>query len=230
MKIGVDIGEASAFERALLTEIDRGERAVTRAMRRAGRELQKGWRTQIRGAGLGNRLPRTIRLRVYPAGDPSLNAAAMVYSNAPHIVGPHSEGETIRSPNGFYLVVPTPAATQLFGRVRRSRLGHRGRFNPIREVERRLGQPLRPIHRQGRPSLLVLDNVQVGKTGRVRGGTRISRAKGGGRYTQLKGRSTVVMFVLVPQVRLRKRLDLDRETDRIGAGLPEDIVAAWGGG
>jgi hypothetical protein len=37
----------------------------------------------------------------------------------------------------------------------------------------------------------------------------------------------VVIFILVPQVRLRKRLDLDRDTAAAAAALPGAILAAW---
>lgn len=39
----------------------------------------------------------------------SLNAAALVWSNAPVIVGAHDTGPLIRSRNGFWLAIPTPA-------------------------------------------------------------------------------------------------------------------------
>jgi Family of unknown function (DUF6441) len=37
----------------------------------------------------------------------------------------------------------------------------------------------------------------------------------------------VVIFILVPQVRLRKRLDLDRDAAAAAAALPSAILAAW---
>jgi hypothetical protein len=37
----------------------------------------------------------------------------------------------------------------------------------------------------------------------------------------------VVIFILVPQVRLRKRLDLDRDAMAAAAALPGAILAAW---
>ena len=49
------------------------------------------------GAGLGTRLGNSIRLATYPKGSESLNAAALVWSNAPVIVGAHDTGPLIRS-------------------------------------------------------------------------------------------------------------------------------------
>jgi hypothetical protein len=40
----------------------------------------------------------------------SLNAAALVWSKAPVIVGAHDTGPLIRSKSGFWLAIPTPAA------------------------------------------------------------------------------------------------------------------------
>ncbi len=91
-------------------EIAAGEKAVTTAMRAAGAGLKSAWRGQITGAGLGTRLGNSIRLANYPKGGESLNAAALVWSNAPVIVGAHDTGPLIRSRNGFWLAIPTPAA------------------------------------------------------------------------------------------------------------------------
>jgi hypothetical protein len=48
-----------------------------------------------------------------------------------------------------------------------------------------------------------------------------SRSKAG------RGRATVPIFLLVPQVKLRKRLDLGRDAARVQAAVPELIVAKW---
>ena len=64
----------------LQAEIKAGEHAVTAAMKEAGSELKQAWREQITRAGLGHRLPRTIRNRTYPKGKDSIDAAAFVWS------------------------------------------------------------------------------------------------------------------------------------------------------
>ena len=101
------IGDIGAM---MASEITAGEKAVTKAVCDAGTELKTAWRGQISGAGLGQRLARTIRLATYPKGQPSLNAAALVWSKAPVIIGAHDAGPLIRSRNGFWLAIPTPAA------------------------------------------------------------------------------------------------------------------------
>ena len=87
MKLRLDIDPDIVAMMA--AEVAAGERAVTAAMREAGTGLKSAWRTQITGAGLGTRLANSIRLASFPKSGESLNAAALVWSNAPVIVGAH---------------------------------------------------------------------------------------------------------------------------------------------
>jgi hypothetical protein len=190
----------------MAAEVAAGERAVTAAMRDAGTGLKTAWRLQITGAGLGTRLGNSIRLATYPKGSESLNAAALVWSKAPVIVGAHDTGPLIRSKNGFWLAIPTPAA----GKSLRG-----GRITPG-EWERRTGLRLRFVYRRRGPSLLVAEG-RLNTKGRA----VVSRSKTG------RGRTTVPIFLLVPQVKLPKRLDLAREADRALDGVPGLIVANW---
>jgi hypothetical protein len=190
----------------MAAEIRAGERAVSQAVSQAGTELKAGWRAQITGAGLGGRLANTIRSEPFPKGRPSLNAAAVVWSKAPVIVGAHDTGPLIRSKSGFWLAIPTPAA----GKSTRG-----GRITPG-EWKRRSGLRLRFVYRRAGPSLLVAE-------GRLntRGRAVASRSRSG------RGATTVPIFLLVPQVKLRKRLDLAREAERAQGAVPGMIVANW---
>jgi hypothetical protein len=87
-----------------------GERAVSAAMREAGTSLKSAWRGQITGAGLDTRLGNSIRLASFPKSGDSLNAAALVWTKAPVIIGAHDTGPLIRSKDGLWLAIPTPAA------------------------------------------------------------------------------------------------------------------------
>ena len=200
MDIVGDIGAMMA------AEIAAGEMAVTKAIGDAGTSLKTAWRGQITGAGLGARLSRTIRSEFYPKGQPSLNAAALVWSNAPVIVGAHDTGPLIRSKDGFWLAIPTAAA----GKSTRG-----GRISPG-EWERRRGLRLRFIYRRSGPSLLVAE-------GRLnaRGLGVASRAKTG------RGLTTVPIFLLVPQVKLRKRLELEGAAKAAQDRIPGAIIANW---
>jgi hypothetical protein len=187
-------------------EITAGERAVSAAILEASSGLKSDWRREITGAGLGDRLARTIRSAQYPKGKASLNAAALVWSNAPVIVGAHETGPLIRSKTGLWLAIPTAAA----GKSARG-----GRIAPS-EWEQRRGLQLRFVYRSRGPSLLVAE-------GRLnsRGLGVSSRAKTG------RGMATVPIFVLVRQVKLAKRLDLSRSAEAAVTRIPGAIAANW---
>ncbi|MDP6774665.1 MAG: DUF6441 family protein [Rhodospirillales bacterium] len=182
-------------------------KAVTAGIKEAGRGLKGDLRKQVVSAGLGARLSRTWRDRTYP--NKGYNAAAMVWSKAPQIIRTFDEGAVIKSKSGFWLAIPTKQAPK-------RGVGGK-RINPSNFPEHRFG-PLRFVYRRGRPSLLVVDGVRINKSGRTG-----RRAKGGaftktGRMKQ--GIATVVMFIMVPQVRLKKRLDVKREIKRWERQLP----------
>ena len=204
MKLKLEISpDLVALMRA---EIAAGEKAVSAAMRTAGSDLKSAWRAQITGAGLGTRLGNSIRLATYPKASDSLNAAALVWSNAPVIIGAHDTGPLIRSSDGFWLAIPTPAA----GKSTRG-----GRITPG-DWQRRTGLRLRFIYRRRGPSLLVAEG-RLNSKGRA----VASKSKTG------RGVATVPIFLLVPQVGLRKRLDLARDAERAAEGMPGRIVAKW---
>ncbi len=190
----------------MAAEVAAGERAVTAAMREAGAGLKAAWRGQITGAGLGTRLANSIRFASFPKSGDSLNAAALVWSKAPVIIGAHDTGPLIRSKSGFWLAIPTPAA----GKSARG-----GRITPG-EWERRTGLRLRFIYRRRGPSLLVGEG-RLNSKGRA----VATRSKTG------RGLTTVPIFLLVPQVKLQKRLDLARDAEQAVDGVPGRIVANW---
>jgi len=204
--VKLDLSVNGNIVTAIRAEILAGEKAVTTAMRVAGADLKSDWRAQITRARLGQRLANTIRSKTFPAAGESLEAAALIWSNAPQIIGAHDTGPLIRSKDGFWLAIPTPAAGK----------GTRGKALTPGEWERRRGLRLRFVYRRNGPSLLVAD-------GRLnsRGLGVASRSKTG------RGQSTVPIFLLVPQVKLAKRLSLARDAERAQASIPGLIVANW---
>lgn len=187
-------------------EIEVGERAVTAAMGQAGLGLKAAWRSQITGAGLGQRLANTIRNQTYPKAGVSLNAAALVWSQAPVIIGAHEKGALIRGRNGLWLAIPLPAA----GKAARG-----ARITPA-QWEKKTGLRLRLVPRRIGPSLLVVE-ARVS----ARGLAKVSKSKTG------RGLATVPVFILVPQVKLPKRLDLMKDAEAVLQDLPEKIATNW---
>lgn len=98
------------------------------------------------------------------------------------------------------------------------------------ERERRRGLRLRFVYRRTGPSLLVAE-------GRLntKGQAVVSRSKTGrGKGSSVRKRSTgafaamnAPIFLLVPQVKLPKRLDLARDADRVMDSVPGLIVTNW---
>jgi hypothetical protein len=182
-------------------------KAVATGVKEAGRGLKGDLRKQVVSAGLGMRLSRTWRDRTYP--NKGHDAASLVWSKAPQIIRTFDEGAVIKSKSGLWLAIPTASAPK-------RGVGGK-RINPSNFPEHRFG-PLRFVYRRNGPSLLVVDGVRINKSGRVG-----RRAKGGaftktGRMKQ--GMATSVMFIMVPQVRLKKRLDVKREIKRWERRLP----------
>ena len=107
MKLRAEIADIA---RLMADEVKAGEKAVHFGIRDAGIALKAAWRGQITGAGLGQRLARTIRSEIWPKGRHSMNAASMVWTRAPVIVNAHDTGPLIRSNDGFWLAIPLEAA------------------------------------------------------------------------------------------------------------------------
>lgn len=193
------------------------EQAVTGGVTRAGAGLQAGLRRQVVGAGLGRKLANAWRLNVYPkGGEVSASAAAVVATKAPSLIRAFDEGATIRSAGRLYLAIPSDAAPK-------KGVGGQ-RISPQTFPEWSLGK-LRFVYSPPSrgPSMLVVDNYRVRKG--KRGGFAPSRDAR--RIRSGKGLVTVVMFFLVPQVKLRKRLDVESVAAAAASGLPGMIDAEF---
>src|ERR671911_9360 len=199
---------ARSLQADMQAELRDLERAVTIGTRDAGRGLKTELGRQVASAGLGQRLGNSWRDKHYP--NQKLDAASLIYTKAPQIIRAFDEGALIRSMRGRFLAIPTENAP---------RKGTDGRrISPSTFLEHRFG-PLRFVPRPSGPSLLVVHSLRASfsrKSGELRGfrrATERARARG-------DGLATVVMFLLVPQVKLRKRLDVARAAERWSAQLP----------
>jgi Family of unknown function (DUF6441) len=206
MKLAASI--ARSLQSDMQAELRDIERAVATGTRDAGRGLRSELRRQVTSAGLGQRLANSWRDKHYP--NQKLDAASLVYTKEPQIIRAFDEGAVIRSRRGRFLAIPTENAPRK-GTDRR-------RISPGTFPEHRFG-PLRFVPRRSGPSLLVADGLRASfsrQTGQLRGFRRATeRAR-----QRADGVTTVVMFLLVPQVKLSKRLDVARAAVRWSAQLP----------
>jgi hypothetical protein len=186
------------------------ERVVTAGMRDATQGLKTDLREDVAAAGLGERLAKTWRGKTFPEVGESAEAAAYVWSRAPKIVDAFDRGVTIRSARGFYLAIPTAAA----GPSGLGPTGKRERITPG-GWERRNGLRLRFVYRRGAPSLLVADGARLN----TRGFAAANRRK--------TGHASVIIFILVPQVTLRKRLDIGGIARTQAERVPGLIAKHW---
>lgn len=171
--------------------------------------LQTELRGQINAAGLGQRLSQTWRSRVYPqSGEPTLEPAGLVWSKAGTIVTAHNEGSLIRARGHQYLAIPTEFVPRKANR----------RMTP-REVEKRFGRELRFVPLKTGNAVYLMDQVVVGKSGGLRRATKRRRAQG-------RAATSKIMFTLVRQVKLRKRLDIEGAARSAERRLASRVQAA----
>lgn len=208
------------FRKQLAREADDAKRALKKGLEQTAKDLKQSLRDQVTGAGMGNKLANTWRSAVYPGGGKtSFNAAAEVWSKAPVIIRAFDEGAVIKSSKGLWLAIPTKNAPKRGIGLKR--------INPLNFPEHRYGA-LRFVYRKRGPSLLVVDGVRINKSGRV--GRKL---KGGGltkKGQYKKGVSTVIMFIMVPQVQLPKRLNISSAVRRAEVRLGRNILKHWSDG
>lgn len=175
-------------------------RAVTAGVAAATEGLKLQLRQQVGQAGLGERLGRAIGSALYPrAGRASLRAAGLVFprgAGAEKIFRAFNEGSVIRASGAGWLAIPTENVPPL---------GRSAKVSP-RAVEAFFGRPLRyvpPLAAGGRAALLVMDGVVRSRRGRS------SRRATPGRVRQGRTVQPLVMFILVPEARMGKRLDFE---------------------
>jgi hypothetical protein len=174
-------------------------------------------RGDVRRAGLGDRLANTWRVNVFPksASVHTHSPAVFVKDTAPEIVTAHGLGATIRSRDGLWLAIPTENVPRVARSGNQAATGRRGtrfqsRATP-QEVESLFDQDLIFIRGRGGQMLAFIDKTLGGRLKRARKGRSVATVQA--RFDRL-----VLMFVMVRQVTLRKRLDWPRIFDDLAKG------------
>jgi hypothetical protein len=186
-------------------------RLVTDVTEHAASTMRDELRSAMSNAGL-SKLGRALGYSAYPGGSrASLHPAAEVFVRGKAaakwegIIDAFNDGATIRSKRGW-LAIPTKNCPK----------GARGRYLTPEQVAERFG-PLRSI--AAGKSVLLFADVISGKSG----GSRKATA---GRLAQGREAKLTLMFVLVKEATIRKRLDLDAVIRQWGTRFPAMIADA----
>lgn len=190
---------------------------ITRGLREATDRAKQGLRQQVAKAGLSDRLGRTWRGNVYPAGRDSLEPAGWLTSNAPKIISAFAKGATIVPTNGRRaLAIPTEAVPRTRRGVPMTPFEVENHFNQDLEVGRT---------KSGRPFLyleLVAAQSPRGRRGfRQATQTRVKGRKG----LAAREKQQVIMFWLDTRVKMPKLLDLDDAAKRWSIDFSQSIGA-----
>ncbi|KQP82861.1 DUF6441 family protein [Methylobacterium sp. Leaf117] len=209
--------------RALLsgTEVQIAK-SVTAGMREVTDGLKQDLRDDVVAAGLGKRLSNTWRGLTFPKTGESTEASAYLYSNAAKLIDAFDRGVTITSKNGKFLAIPTPDAGVRQTSRRRTK-GSTGNGLTPAAWERETGIKLRfvPTKTGG---VLVADAFYRRQAARYQGRKSFRAIREAG---PTAGRSFVVIFVLVRQAKLRKRLDVEATAKQWAERVPSAIAANW---
>lgn len=216
--IVADVTKARNIGRDIKRYLDVSGRATKIAVSAETGALKNDLRDDVRRVGLGDRLSKTWQSKVYPeGGKSSMDAAGLVYSKAAHIINAYDSGVVIRARKSKYLAVPLPAAQKYFGLE-----GKRRRITPDL-FKQKYGYDLRFVKRRGKNPILVADGMRVGKSGSM-SKVRASKAtKNYGARSNITRRATVPLFVLIPQVTVRKRLNVKKFADAAVKRLPDRL-------
>jgi hypothetical protein len=199
-------------------------RAIRAGLREAGKGLQADLRRDAESAGLPH-LGKVWRVRVYRGKRGPAESAALVYPKGGDrtrgALWAFENGATIRAEQGRYMLIPTQ-----FNR-KSGRRGGRVLFEPS-ELQGSF------VRRSRDGTLLLFARVSHAQSlvrGKVRDRAYVNdRMVGSGRVKRTREileKGAVPMFVLVPQIRVRKRLDIAGMRRRWEGRTAELIVKHW---
>jgi len=197
-----------ALQGSLADEMAAQEARLTFAIELAadvtGEQVRDWIRRDVRAAGLGEKLPKTWTYEVYPERGGSLAPAIQIYTRAPHIFEGLVRGTEI-VPKGQFLAIPTENAPRKIFNKRPTPALYERRFGPGRLW----------LFRRRNFALLVDRDVRRRKGASGGFAPRTATSKG--------VPETAVMFVLVPRVNPRRRLNL-ADYEARGAALFAEVA------
>lgn len=189
------------------------ESAAVKASRQAADSMRDDLRAQTASAGLPKSLQKAWQRKVYL--NKGLDAAGFVFSKSQDIHAAFATGGEIRAKNGSYLVIPLKGAVRagLHTSMRKSRGSRPRKWSELEPALRRFGNLRRIALSKGR-YLLVAPGY--GKSGKA--------LKPGAR--RRKGYWGLPLFLLVPRVRLGKRIDFEGAKRRAQKRHPKFLEQA----
>ncbi|MEI7607090.1 MAG: DUF6441 family protein [Rhodospirillaceae bacterium] len=211
MRITFSLGGNAAA--GLRREADALIAAAAEGIADATASLEQTLRRQVVGAGLGQRLASTWRSRVFPPT--ATKASGEVWTVSPLIIQGFDVGATIVARNGSrWLAIPTAnVPPRSWGS--KAPGGHPRRLMTPVEVEAAFNRDLRMIQPPGSPvAYLIMDQLVAARSG---SGFRQATPR---RLVQGRSVQPVLIFVLVPQVTLAKRLDIAGAVAAVEADFP----------
>ncbi|QCO05454.1 DUF6441 family protein [Azospirillum argentinense] len=194
MRLSVNVsGNLGDLDKLFDDYTSKAARALTDTVAKASDDMKADVRSTIRGAGLGN-LGKALDSAYYPGARASLHPAAEIYVRGKArsaakwegVLNAFMDGATIRSGKGW-LAIPTKQCPK----------ASRGRYMTPDEVVDRFG----PLHSVAKgKSVLLFADLVAGRSGGWRKGTA-------GRAAQGRMAKPVLVFVLVREANIRKRID-----------------------
>jgi hypothetical protein len=227
------------LRKVLAAEVRAGERAAMSTVRTETEQVKAELRTQVTTAFSGNArgIANAWRSQIFPRSGQSLRPAGLIWTKVPNVIDAFERGVLIRAKGGRkFLAIPTGFNA---ARGRRGRGAKGMRVTPAQMVAS--GQAfLRPF-KSGRGFVWCLPLYEargIGRGRRGRGRTQLiaggiaeigtGNRKGREAWAQnMLERGIVPMFLLLPQVKLTKRLDVKGAAERGLRRLPGRFVAAW---
>lgn len=165
---------------------------VANAVRGAGKGLQAELRAQVRSARLGQGLEKAWSLNVYPPNKRgSLSAAAWLYSKAARLHRVFDEGAVIRAANGTWLAIPLQAIIQ--------RGMHLSMRKSAGSLDRRHSDVEAAVAAYGEKNVAFVP---------ISHGRALVVYRPPGRRSLDPVHDFVPLFLLIRQVRIRKRLGI----------------------